>query len=427
MKNGMKVASQEMDVPTATVGVWIDTGSRFETDKNNGVSNFLDHLIFKGTKQRSQAVLEKEIESMGAQLNSKTGRESTSVYIKCLAGDVDKAVAVLSDVLQNSVFDEDEIDRQREVILGEMDELDTNLKKVTMNYLHATAYQGTALGRSVVGTTNNVKSMTKQQLVDFYSNQYKAPRMVLSCAGGVPHDYLVGVAEKHFSGVSAAYEAEIPVRKEIRFTGSEIRARDDDIPLCHVAIAVQGPGWEHADTIPLNVGRTVIGSFDRSHGGGVNLSSALAAGSSAEAKVHMFKSFFKTYADTSLWGTYFVVDRMMIDDFLRVLQGEWMKLCSSVTDFEVDRAKNQLKTQMWGKLNGTTAIAEDIARQYTMFGRRIPLTEYEARINAVDAQVVRDVCYKYIYDTCPAVAGVGPVEQLPDYNRTRAGMYWLRF
>merc|ERR1711872_188965 len=118
---------------------------------------------------------------------------------------------------------------------------------------------------------------------------------------------------------------------------------------------------------------------------------------------------------------------MQIEDMLHNVQAEWMRLCSSVTEFEVTRAKNLLKTNMLLQLDGSTPIAEDIGRQMLCYGRRVPLPELEARIEAVDADVVREVCNKYIYDRCPAVAGVGPVEGLPDYNRTRAQMYWLRF
>jgi len=108
------------------------------------------------------------------------------------------------------------------------------------------------------------------------------------------------------------------------------------------------------------------------------------------------------------------------------IQTEWMRLCNNITDFEVDRAKNALKTNMLLQLDGTTAVCEDIGRQMLCYGRRIPPHELEARIDAVDAALVRDVCFNYIYDKCPVIAGVGPIEGLPDYNEARAQMYWLR-
>ena len=108
------------------------------------------------------------------------------------------------------------------------------------------------------------------------------------------------------------------------------------------------------------------------------------------------------------------------------VQSEWMRLCTAVTQTEIERAKNLLKTSMVLRLDGTTPICEDIGRQMLSYGRRMPLHELEARIDAVTADEVRDVCNKFIYDQCPAVAAVGPVENLPDYNRIRSSMYWLR-
>lgn len=117
---------------------------------------------------------------------------------------------------------------------------------------------------------------------------------------------------------------------------------------------------------------------------------------------------------------------MKVDDFIFQVQFMWMKLCTQVTESEVTRAKNLLKTNMLLQLDGSTPICEDIGRQMLCYERRIPLPEMEARIDAVNANVVRAVCSKYLYDRCPAVVGVGPTEAFPDYNRIRSGMYWLK-
>merc|ERR1711976_794070 len=227
--------------------------------------------------------------------------------------------------------------------------------------------------------------------------------------------------------MSTSYSGEIPVLPHCRFTGSEIRVRDDTMPVAHIAIAVEGCGWENGDNIPLMVANTLIGSWDRSHGGGANLASRLASYSAQGNLCHSFQSFNTCYTDTGLWGIYFVCEPMQIDDMVFNIQDEWMRICSSVTDFEVERAKNLLRTNMLLMLDGSTPICEDIGRQMVCYGRRVPLSELEARINSVTAKEVRDVTMRYIYDKCPAVAAVGPCEALPDYNRLRSGMYWIRF
>lgn len=157
LDSGLRVATEDSGAPTATVGLWIDAGSRFENDRNNGVAHFLEHMAFKGTDKRSQTDLELEIENLGAQLNAYTSREQTVFYAKCLKQDVPKAIEILADIIQNSKLGEAEIERERGVILREMQEVETNLQEVVFDHLHSVAYQGTPLGRTILGPTENIK------------------------------------------------------------------------------------------------------------------------------------------------------------------------------------------------------------------------------------------------------------------------------
>merc|ERR1712051_229360 len=329
-----------------------------------------------------------EVENMGAHLNAYTSREQTVFYAKCLSGDLDGAVEILSDILTNSTFGQEEIERERGVILREMQEVEMNLQEVVFDHLHAVAYQGTPLGRTILGPAKNIKSISRDDLVHYIQTHYKGPRMVLAGAGGVDHGKLCELAEKNFGKIGVDVPHEAPIDMHCRYTGSDVRVRDDTMPLAHIAIAVEGCGWTNPDNIPLMVANTLIGNWDRAMGGGANNSNQ---------------------------------EAMMFN-----IQHEWMRLATSVTDFEVNRAKNLLKTNMLLQLDGTTPICEDIGRQMLCYGRRMPQHELEARIDAVDAALVKDTCYKYIYDRCPAIAAVGPIENLPDYNNVRSRMYWLR-
>jgi len=426
LNNGMRVASEDSGAPTATVGLWIDTGSRYETAANNGVAHFLEHMAFKGTGKRTQTQLELEVENMGAHLNAYTSREQTVFYAKCLTENVEWAVELLSDILTNSTLGEQEIERERGVILREMQEVEMNLQEVVFDHLHAVAYQGTPLGRTILGPAQNIKTISKNDLSHYIATHYKGPRMVLAGAGGVEHDKLCSLAEKYFAKVGTDCPNEVPLDKHCRYTGSDVRVRDDSMPLAHVAFAVEGCGWSNPDNIPLMVANTLIGSWDRSMGGGSNSSSPLAAYCHDNGFAHSFQSFNTCYKDTGLWGIYFVSDKLNQDDMTFNIGHEWMRLCNSVTDFEVDRAKNLLKTNMLLQLDGTTPVCEDIGRQMLCYGRRMPQHELEARIDAVDAQLVKDTCYKYIYDRDPVVAAIGPIENLPDYNVLKSRLYWLR-
>lgn len=428
LDNGLRVASEQSSHSTCTVGVWIDVGSRYETEKNNGAGYFLEHLAFKGTRNRPGNALEKEVESIGAHLNAYTTREHTAYLIKALSKDLPKAVELLADIVQNVSLEDSQVEKERDVILREMQENDASMQNVVFDYLHATAFQGTPLAQAVEGPSENVRRLSRTDLTDYLSRHYKAPRMVLAAAGGVEHQQLLDLAQKHFSSVSRVYEEDaVPGITPCRFTGSEIRHRDDALPFAHVAIAVEGPGWTNPDNVALQVANAIIGHYDCTYGGGVHLSSPLASVAVANKLCQSFQTFNISYSETGLLGAHFVCDAMSIDDMVFFLQGQWMRLCTSATESEVTRGKNILRNALISHLDGTTPVCEDIGRSLLTYGRRIPLAEWESRIEDVDAQMLREVCSKYFYDQCPAVAGYGPIEQLSDYNRIRSGMFWLRF
>ncbi|XP_065828961.1 mitochondrial-processing peptidase subunit beta-like [Oscarella lobularis] len=425
LDNGLRVASENSGIPTCTVGLWIDAGTRYETESTNGVAHFMEHMAFKGTTKRSQTQLELQVENMGAHLNAYTSREQTVYFAKCFTKDLPEVVNILADILQNPVLGKNEIEIERRVILREMQEVDTQMEEVVFDHLHATAFQGTPLSWTILGPTENINSITRENLSDYVKTHYHAPRMVLAAAGGVDHDVLMKLAEKEFGGMPGSH-ADVPKLEPCRFTGSEIRIRDDEMPLAHIAMAVEGVGWTHPDYLPLMVANTLVGQWDRSFGAGGNLGSKLAQDAAKGNLCHSYLSFNTCYTDTGLWGIYMVTDRTTIDDMIFCAQREWLRICNSVTEAEVERAKRQLKTQFLLQLDGSTAICEDIGRQLLTYSRRIPLPELDMRIEQIDAKVVKDVATRYIYDQCPAVVGLGPVEQLADYTRLRANMYWTR-
>ncbi|KTF79337.1 hypothetical protein cypCar_00036944 [Cyprinus carpio] len=248
LDNGLRVASEDSGLTTCTVGLWIDAGSRYENEHNNGTAHFLEHMAFKGTRKRSQLDLELEIENMGAHLNAYTSREQTVYYAKAFSRDLPRAVEILADIIQNSTLGEAEIERERGVILREMQEVETNLQEVVFDYLHATAYQDTPLGRTILGPTENIKTINRGDLVEYITTHYKGPRIVLAAAGGVSHNELIDLAKFHFGKLPARYSGEALL--PCHFTGNEIRVRDDKMPLAHIAIAVEAVGWFRYQTGP---------------------------------------------------------------------------------------------------------------------------------------------------------------------------------
>lgn len=226
--------------------------------------------------------------------------------------------------------------------------------------------------------------------------------MVLVGTGGVEHNELVKLAEKHFSSLPVSTNP-IPLGRlahgKTEFIGSEVRIRDDTLPTAHIAIAVQGVGWSSPDYFPMLVMQSIMGNWDRSLGAATLLSSRLSHIVSANNLANSFMSFSTSYADTGLWGTYIVSENLVnLDDLMHFTLKEWTRMAIEPLDTEVERAKSQLKASLLLTLDGTTAIAEDIGRQLVTTGRRMTPQQIENAVDAVSAADIQRVARKYIWD-----------------------------
>ncbi|CAL5325903.1 unnamed protein product [Camellia sinensis] len=430
LPNGLRVATEStLASKTATVGVWIDAGSRFETDETNGTAHFLEHMIFKGTEKRTPRELEEEIENMGGHLNAYTSREQTTYYAKVMDKDVPRALDILADILQNSKFDEKRISRERDVILREMEEVEGQTEEVIFDHLHATAFQHTPLGRTILGPAQNVRTITKDHLQKYILTHYTTSRMVIAASGAVKHEDLVEQVKKLFTKLSSdpTTTSELVAKEPAIFTGSEVRIIDDDVPLAQFAVAFNGAPWMDPDSIALMVMQSMLGSWNKHAGGGKHMGSELAQRVGINEIAESMMAFNTNYKDTGLFGVYAIAKPDCVDDLAYAIMYELSKLCYRVSEADVTRARNQLKSALLLHLDGTSPIAEDIGRQLLTYGRRIPYAELFARIDAVDASTVKRVANRFIFDQDVAIAAMGPIQGLPDYNWFRRRTYWLRY
>ncbi|XP_062210335.1 probable mitochondrial-processing peptidase subunit beta, mitochondrial [Phragmites australis] len=430
LPNGLRVATESsLAARTATVGVWIDAGSRYETEEAAGVAHFVEHMLFKGTGKLSAAQLEQEIEDMGGHLNAYTSREQTTYYAKVLDKDVPRALEVLADILQNSNLDQARIERERDVILREMEEVEGQSEEVIFDHLHATAFQYTSLGRPILGSADNVRSITKEDLEKYIATHYTASRMVITAAGAVKHEDIVEQATKLFSKLSTdpTTTSMLVAKEPASFTGSEVRIIDDDMALAQFAVAFNGASWLDPDSIALMVMQSMLGSWNKSVGGGKHMGSELVQRVAINDIAESVMAFNTNYKDTGLFGVYAVAKADCLDDLAFAIMHEMSKLSYRVTEEDVIRARNQLKSCIQLHLDGSTAVVEDIGRQLLIYGRRIPIPELFARIDAVDASTVKRVANRFIFDQDVAIAAMGPIQGLPDYNWFRRRTYMLRY
>jgi len=430
LSNGLRVASEKSGGETATVGVWVDTGSRYERADNNGVAHFLEHMFFKGTGSRSRKALEMEVENIGGHLNAYTSREQTVFYTKVFKNDVPQGLNILADIIQNSEISRQNIENERGVILREMEEVNSQIEEVVFDRLHETAFRENALGRTILGPVENIQKLTQEDIKEYIASHYTAGRMVIAGSGPIEHEELVSLAQELFGDLPSEPSNGIqPYKEPARFTGSEIQIREDFYDLAHVAYAFPTCGWTDPDSMPLMVMQAMLGQWEKGSaaGAGKNSMSQLVANLSKMDIATSCMSFHTQYSDTGLFGVYTKSHPYGLEHTTYDVTQEITRFCYEVDEERLEAARNQLKTNVLHQLDGTTSTCEEIGRQMLTYGRRIHPSEMLARIDSVDVNAVKAAANRFFYDRDFARCSIGPIYELPDYNWTRRRTYWLRF
>lgn len=428
LSNGLTVVSEQIPfTSTATVGVWIDSGSRAESKKNNGTAHFLEHLSFKGTRKRSQTELELEIENIGSHLNAYTSRETTVYYAKSLQHNISNSIGILSDILTNSVLDKQAIERERDVIIREGEEVDKMYDEVVFDHLHSIVFKDQPLGMTILGPKENILSIKRPDLVNYINDNYRGDRMALVAAGSVEHDELIQFAEQYFGhlkkldgtenqfGITSHYD--LPI-----FHSNELLVADPTVPQTHMVLSVEGCAWSLPDYFTSLVVQAMIGTWDRSMGLALNHPSKLVnvaayGGDNSTPIANSYMSFSTSYCDTGLWGVYLTTDSSNNEKLLKGIIEEWKRLQKGdFLDSELAKAKNQLKASLLLSLDGTTAVAEDIGRQVVSTGKRMSPEEVFSAVEAVGKNDVIQWCKLKLNGDKVAVAALGDISGIPSYK-----------
>jgi predicted Zn-dependent peptidase len=405
----MRVVSETMPlVKTVSVGVWVDAGARDETPEINGVAHMLEHMAFKGTERRSARAIAEEIEAVGGHLNAFTSREQTAYYARVMAADTGLALDILSDILQHSVFDAEELEREREVIIQEIGQSEDTPDDIIFDHLQETAFPAQALGRSILGTVERVSGMQRGDLQGFLDRFYHGPSLVLVAAGAVDHDRLMAEAERLFGGFDTAPR---PAHLVSRYGGGEKRAIRD-LEQAHVAVALPGLSFDDPDYYAMQVYATVLG-------GGMS-SRLFQEVREKRGLAYSVYAYPASYRDGGLMTVYAGTGGEKLPELMPVLAEELGKLCGRVDDDELQRARAQLKVGLVMSLESSGARIEQLGRQMLLFGRPLDIDEVLASVDRVDAAAVRKVAERVMRKAPPTVAALGPVERLESYERFAA-------
>jgi len=401
LDSGLVVVTDRMPhLETASLGVWVGSGSRDERPDEHGISHLLEHMAFKGTARRTARQIAEEIEAVGGDLNAATSVETTAYYARVLKADVSLALDVLSDILSNPAFDPVELAREQNVIVQEIGAAEDTPDDLVFDHLQGVAFPGQAVGRSILGTPQTVRSFDPARLRAYLARNYRGPDMVVAAAGAVEHDSIIDEVAQRFAGFNGPAA---PVPEPARFAGGT-RIEKRDLEQAHIALALEGVNQRDPTLYSLQVFTSVLG-------GGMS-SRLFQEVREKRGLCYAIYSFHWPYFDTGLFGLYAGTDAADADELMRVVIDEIAITAQNLDEAELARAKTQMKAGLLMALESSGARAEQLARQLIAYGRPIPLDEIVAKVEAVTVESARAAGRSLMTRSRPALAALGPSHDL---------------
>ncbi|MGR3500355.1 MAG: M16 family metallopeptidase [Limimaricola soesokkakensis] len=403
LSNGFRIATERMPgLQSASIGIWVLAGGRHETADQNGIAHFLEHMAFKGTKTRSALAIAEAIEDVGGYINAYTSREMTAYYARVLGQDVGLALDVISDILLNPVFSEEEIEVERGVILQEIGQALDTPDDIIFDWLQEEAYPDQPLGRTILGPAERVAQFSRADLQDFTRSHYGPGQLILSAAGDVDHDEIVRAAERLFGGLAPRVTA--PIQPPARFMGGEKRVIKP-LEQVHFAMALEGPHYRDPAIYTAQIYATALGG---------GMSSRLFQ-KIREDRGLCYTIFAQAgaYEDTGMTTIYAGTSAEEIGDLARITMDEMKRAAGDMSEAEVARARAQMKAGMLMGLESPSNRAERLARMLAIWGRVPAVEEAVEKIDAVTVEAVRDFAAHAAGGAGSALALYGPAETAP--------------
>lgn len=408
LPNGLRIITDSVEsVDSVAVGIWADVGTRHEDMEHNGVAHMVEHMMFKGTPSRNALQIVEQIEDVGGHVNAYTSREVTAYHIHLLKEHLPLALDILADIIQNPSMPDDEIERERSVILQEIGmSIDTPDDLVFDNY-QETAYPGQALGAPILGTADIIKNMQRDTLMGYVRRFYTPSRLVLSVAGNARHEDIVEIAEKLFSGARDhdSYKG-IPAD----YKGGEVRT-EKELEQSHIVLGFRGVSRSDKNYYAASSLATILG-------GGMS-SRLFQEVREKRGLVYSVFSFHSAYHDDGQFAIYAGTGPDDLPELIPVLCDEIGKITQEeVRPEELERACSQMKAGLLMSRESMMNRANQQAKHLINFNEIIDINR---KISAIEAVTKDDVCQvaQQIFSGVPTIASLGPVIKLESYENTR--------
>lgn len=406
LPNGVTVATDHMpEVKTAALGIWVSAGSRFEDSDEHGISHLLEHMAFKGTSSRTALEINEQIESVGGELNASTGVEVTSYYARLLGADVPLALDILTDILTDPSFEQNELAREQGVIVQEIGGAQDAPDDFVFDLFQETAFRGQPIGRPILGTPKTVRAFTPDKLRAYMQKRYRTSRIIVAAAGAVDHDGILASAGRELSKMP---DGEPPATVGARYVGgTEVSVRK--LEQTHVVLGLEGVSYNAPDRYSLQVFTNLVG-------GGAS-SRLFQEARERRGLCYSVQAFHSSFQDTGLFAVSAGTDAADTEELVRVTIDQIREAAEKATQAEVDRAKAQMKVGLLSALESASARADHLGGNLLAYGRVIPADEIVAKIDAVTVESARAAGRKVVAGGKPTFVGIGLKKGLENASR----------
>ena len=411
LPNGLRIiTSERSQLETVSLGLWVRTGSAYERKENNGISHFLEHMSFKGTQTRTALQISEEIENVGGQSNAYTSREFTAYYTKMMKEDAELAVDVLTDSVLNSTFPEEELIKERDVVIQEIKQTIDTPDDIIFDYFQETAFPNQALGRSILGPKEIVAKFDRESLLSYINTNYAAENMVACAVGNIKHQDFVNMIESRMKDFRSC--TDFVTDKQDYRGGFFIEKRP--IEQSHIVLGFKGYQYKDRRYYDMAVLSMILG-------GGMS-SRLFQEIREKRGLVYSVYSYTASHTQTGIFGIYAGTEAKDLPVLLPVAIDEIKKICNErVSDKEFSRAKMQLKANIKMGLESSSSTAEVLARQNLIYGRSLKVEEVINKIDVVSLDDIRNTAAE-IFSSNPTYTLLGAVDKYMEYDELQKAL-----
>ena len=399
LDNGLCLLTESMpDVRSVSLGVWLTRGSRHEDREHEGIAHLAEHMLFKGTDNRSAKDIAQEVDSIGGHLDAFTAKECASYYIKVLDEHLPRAVDLLADLVRRPVFDAEDLEKEKKVILEEIKMVEDTPDDLVHEEFMASFWPNHPLGRSILGTAESVAGITRERLRDFFDRTYVSGNLLVAAAGHLEHAHVRELIGTAFESLDTRRE---PIQSDPPTPRPSLVIRNKDLEQSHLVVGAPALPHDHDDRYASYVLNTILGG---------SMSSRLFQKVREERGLaYAVSSGLASYRDAGALTIYAGCDAAAVPEVVDVVVDELRTLKREpVPADELQRAKDHIKGNLVLGLESTGSRMSQMARSEMYFGRQVDLTENLAAIDGVSADDVSKVASELVSDGSLGATVLGP-------------------